>query len=67
MTVTASTAQPVQFSFAGIPPADELRAAILQQIPDSLYHTDVHGKPLWRKAMTLRLAEEIRGELQALP
>ena len=26
--------------------------------------TDVHGKPIWRKHMTLRLAEEIRVELQ---
>ena len=30
---------------------------------DGLYHDDVHGKPLWRKAMTLRLAEQIRAEL----
>ena len=37
--------------------------AILQRIPDTLYHTDVHGKPAWRKHMTLRLAEEIRTEL----
>ena len=65
LTVTASTVRPVQFSFAGIPSAEELRAAILQRIPDGLYHADVHGKPKWRKAMTLRLAEEIRGELQA--
>ena len=67
LTVTASTARPVQFSFAGIPTAKDLRDAILQRIPDGLYHTDIHGKPMWRKAMTLRLAEEIRGELQALP
>ena len=67
LTVTASTARPVQFAFAGIPQAEELRETILQRIPDDLYHSDVHGKPAWRKAMTLRLAEEIRGELQALP
>ena len=67
LTVTASTALPVQLSFKGMPPADVLRATILQRIPDSLYHTDVHGKPMWRKAMTLRLAEEIRDELQASP
>jgi CO/xanthine dehydrogenase FAD-binding subunit len=67
LTVTASTAAPVQFSFAAIPGAEELRAAILQRIADDFYHTDVHGKPMWRKAMTLRLAEEIRSELQALP
>src|SRR5438445_869850 len=63
LTVTASTARPVQFSFTGIPTAKELRETILQRIPENLYHSDVHGKPEWRKAMTLRLAEEIRCEL----
>jgi CO/xanthine dehydrogenase FAD-binding subunit len=67
LTVTAATARPVQFSFAGIPSSRELRETILQRIPEKLYHGDIHGKPEWRKAMTLRLAEEIRGELQALP
>ena len=66
LTVTASTVAPVQISFAKIPGTAELREAILQRIPDDLYHTDVHGKPAWRKHMTLRLAEEIRSELQAL-
>jgi hypothetical protein len=50
--------------FAGIPQASELREAILNRIPDRLYHDDVHGKPAWRKHMTLRLAEEIRAELE---
>jgi CO/xanthine dehydrogenase FAD-binding subunit len=67
LTVTASTARPVQMSFAGIPQAGEVRDAILQRIPDGLYHNDVHGKPAWRKHMTLRLAEEIRAELQGAP
>ena len=67
LTVTASTVRPVQLSFAEIPLADELRNTILQRIPDGLYHTDVHGTPMWRKAMTLRLAEEIRSELRASP
>jgi CO/xanthine dehydrogenase FAD-binding subunit len=68
LTVTASTVRPVQLCFAAIPHADELRATILQRIPDALYHTDIHGKPAWRKHMTLRLAQEIRDELQgALP
>ena len=64
LTVTASTARPVQISFAGIPRAEDLREALLHRIPDGLYHNDVHGKPTWRKHMTLRLAEEIRCELQ---
>lgn len=67
LTVTASTVRPVQLSFPTIPSADELRDAILLRIADGLYHTDVHGKPLWRKHMTVRLAEEIRDELQARP
>jgi len=67
LTVTASTVRPVQLSFAGFPQPKELREAILRLIPDALYHTDVHGKPMWRKHMTLRLAEEIRGELQGEP
>ena len=67
LTVTASTKRPVQLSFVGIPTAKELRETILQRIAEELYHTDVHGKPAWRKHMTLRLAEEIRGELQGAP
>jgi len=67
LTVTASTARPVQLSFTRIPQASELREAILNRIPDGLYHNDVHGKPAWRKHMTLRLAEEIRLELQSVP
>jgi CO/xanthine dehydrogenase FAD-binding subunit len=64
LAVTASTVRPLKLSFAHIPKSDELREAILQRIPDALYHNDVHGKPAWRKQMTLRLAEEIRAELQ---
>jgi CO/xanthine dehydrogenase FAD-binding subunit len=64
LTVTASTVRPIRLSFTGIPEAAELRATILHRIAEDLYHTDVHGKPMWRKHMTLRLAEEIRGELQ---
>jgi CO/xanthine dehydrogenase FAD-binding subunit len=66
ITVTASTTRPVQLSFLGIPQPKQLREAILDRIPDQLYHDDIHGKPAWRKHMTLRLAEEIRFELQGL-
>src|SRR6202790_4925629 len=66
LTVTASTVRPVRISFSAIPSAGDLREAILHRIPDALYHDDVHGKPAWRKHMTLRLAEEIRAELQGL-
>src|ERR1700682_4879631 len=64
LTVTASTTRPVQLSFAKSPQARELREALLHHILDALYHDDVHGNPAWRKHMTLRLAEEIRAELQ---
>jgi len=64
LTITASTRRPVRLSFAGFPSSDDLRSTILQRIADDLYHTDAHGTPTWRKHMTLRLAEEIRVELQ---
>jgi CO/xanthine dehydrogenase FAD-binding subunit len=64
LTVTASTKRPVQLYFAKSPQARELHEAILHHIPDALCHDDLHGKPPWRKHMTLRLAEEIRLELQ---
>ena len=67
LTVTASTVRPVQLAFNAIPQTNELRDAILHHIPDALYHNDIHGKPAWRKHMTLRLAEEIRAELQSVP
>jgi CO/xanthine dehydrogenase FAD-binding subunit len=63
LTVTASTIRPVLLSFPKMPRASELRDAIMERIPEALYHNDVHGKPVWRKHMTLRLAEEIRAEL----
>ena len=50
-----------------MPAQEELRQTMLTRIADTLYHTDVHGKPAWRKHMTLRLAEEIRAELSAQP
>jgi CO/xanthine dehydrogenase FAD-binding subunit len=63
LTATASTRRPVRLAFARMPSPDELSEAILLRITDDLYHDDVHGKPEWRKHMTLRLAQEIRAEL----
>jgi hypothetical protein len=57
--------RPHRIGFDAMPDAAELREAILDSIPDEVYHDDVHGKPVWRKQMTLRLAEEIRTELAA--
>jgi CO/xanthine dehydrogenase FAD-binding subunit len=67
LTVTASTMRPIRLSFAAIPEQEELCETIRQRTPDNLYHTDIHGKRIWRKHMTLRLAEEIRAELKAQP
>lgn len=63
LTVTASTVRPILLSFPEPPDANALRTAIAEEITDDRYHADIHGKPLWRKHMTLRLAEEIRAEL----
>ena len=65
LTVSASTVRPVRIGFATMPDAADMRDAVLAGIPDEVYHDDVHGKPFWRKQMTLRLAEEIRTELAA--
>eukprot|EP01035_Chromulina_nebulosa_P060194 gene60194-82355_t len=56
LTVTGSTIRPVQLVFAALPSTDELRATIMRDIPDTLIHDDVHGKPDWRRQMTLRHA-----------
>src|SRR6202012_2071598 len=63
LTGTASPKGPIGLSFANSPDPKTLHDAILQAIPESLYHDDIHGKPYWRKHMTLRLAAEIRDEL----
>lgn len=63
LTITASTKRPVRLVFSCIPRSDDLRAAIVGEVPDALYHDDIHGAPDWRKHLTYHLAEEIRGEL----
>jgi CO/xanthine dehydrogenase FAD-binding subunit len=63
LTVSGSTKRPMRLCFGRMPDAGELRGTIVQAIADREYHDDIHGKPFWRKHMTLRLAEEIRSEL----
>ena len=65
LTVTAATKRPVQLRFSGVPDSAELKHGLDEAIPDALYHDDIHGLPRWRRDMTYRLAEEIRGELAA--
>jgi CO/xanthine dehydrogenase FAD-binding subunit len=63
LTVTAATTRPIRLAFAAPPSQDALRAALELEIPSTLYYDDIHGAPGWRKHMTLKFAEEIRGEL----
>jgi CO/xanthine dehydrogenase FAD-binding subunit len=62
LTITASTPQPIQLTFPDLPSAALLREKIEQTIPQSLYYNDIHGKPAWRRHITLHFAEEIRSE-----
>ncbi|MFG5120769.1 FAD binding domain-containing protein [Methylorubrum sp. POS3] len=63
LTVTAATPRPVRCSFADLPDAAALRAAIEAAIPEGGWYDDVHGAPDWRRHVTGLLAEEIREEL----
>jgi len=59
-TVTGGTERPHVLRFDELPSAAALADAI-DGIDD--WYDDAHGKPDWRRAMSLRFAEEIRGEL----
>ncbi|WP_309714264.1 FAD binding domain-containing protein [Pseudolysinimonas sp.] len=59
LTVTASTPSPRVLAFPSLPEVGDLSAAI-GTIVD--WYDDAHGAPDWRRAMTLRLAEELRAE-----
>jgi len=63
LTITASTPRPMRLAFPTLPSAALLRETIEQTIPQLLYYNDVHGKPAWRRHVTLHFAEEIRSEL----
>ncbi|MEZ0449348.1 FAD binding domain-containing protein [Cellulomonas sp. ICMP 17802] len=60
VTLTAGVTRPHRLAFPSFPGADEVRAAI-EQVDD--WYDDPHGAPDWRRAMTLRLAEQVREEL----
>jgi len=59
LTVTASTPSPRVFAFPELPTADQLATAV-DTIID--WYDDPHGAADWRRAMTLRLAEDLRAE-----
>jgi CO/xanthine dehydrogenase FAD-binding subunit len=61
LTVTAATPRPVQLRFDAVPTAANLAATLETAIPS--YYDDMHGRPDWRRHVTLLYAEEIRQEL----
>jgi len=63
LTITAATLRPVQLRFQGMPAAEDLKRAIDDAIPFSLYLDDAHGSPAHRKHLTHYFAEQIRSEL----
>jgi hypothetical protein len=63
LPVTAATVRPVQLRFEGLPTAEELKRAIDDTLPFSLYLDDVHGSPAHRQHLTYYFADQIRSEL----
>ncbi|MBM9466510.1 FAD binding domain-containing protein [Nakamurella leprariae] len=61
LTVTAATPAPVQLRFPALPTAAELDDAVATIDP---WYDDPHGTPDWRRAISRRLAAEIRDELE---
>ena len=60
--MTAATVRPYVFRFDTLPDHDALTSAHAG-IPDDAWTRDAHGDPDWRRAVTLVLAQQIRGEL----
>jgi hypothetical protein len=46
-----------------VPTANDLGTA-LAGIPDESWHSDAHGAPDWRKAVSAVLGREVRDELE---
>jgi xanthine dehydrogenase iron-sulfur cluster and FAD-binding subunit A len=63
LTITAATVRPIQLRFDGLPSAVEVKRAIDDAVPFSLYLDDTHGSPAHRKCLTYYFAEQIRSEL----
>jgi CO/xanthine dehydrogenase FAD-binding subunit len=63
LTITAATLRAIQLTFKGMPAADELKRAIDDAVPFSMYLDDPHGSPAHRKQLTYYFAEQIRSEL----
>ncbi|MGD3106018.1 FAD binding domain-containing protein [Streptomyces sp. YGL11-2] len=63
VTVTAATVRPFRLWFPAPPGAAALRGTLERAVADDEWFDDIHGLPVWRRHMALRLAEEIRSEL----
>ncbi|CAN5391968.1 FAD binding domain-containing protein [soil metagenome] len=61
VTITAATPRPYQLRFPGLPSAEELADGIEGVVRE--WYDDPHGAPDWRRAMSMRFAEECRVEL----
>lgn len=62
VTITAATTRPQQLRFDELPTAGALADAIDERAAGDWYD-DPHGAPDWRRAMSLRFAEQCRVEL----
>jgi hypothetical protein len=63
LTISAATLRPIQLTFPAPPGADELKRAIADAAPPSMYLDDTHGSPPHRQHLTYYFAEQIRAEL----
>ncbi|MGH8048482.1 MAG: FAD binding domain-containing protein [Chthoniobacterales bacterium] len=64
LTITASTLRPMQYRFASMPSAADVKKTI-DAIPLDQYLADTHGSPEHRQHLTYYFAEQIRHELSA--
>jgi CO/xanthine dehydrogenase FAD-binding subunit len=62
VSITGGVPRPRRLGFDALPDAHQLAVA-LGAVDD--WYDDVHGAPDWRRAMTVRLAEQVRVELAA--
>jgi CO/xanthine dehydrogenase FAD-binding subunit len=65
LTITAATVRPVQLCFKELPTEEELKRAIDDDLPLSMYLDDVHGSPSHRKHLTHYFAQQIRSDFAA--
>src|SRR5262249_45448747 len=63
LTITAATLRPIQLRFDSVPAAAQLKHAIDDAVPFSMYLDDPHGSPAHRRHLTYYFAEQIRAEL----